>query len=81
MSHACTAWGYGRRMEEAQSVLERLERIRALDGAGAAPGELLDELRGLLAEAEAWVGAEGGEAGEDAVARLRKSLSDDMIAV
>jgi hypothetical protein len=68
-------------MEEAQSVLERLERIRALDGAGAPAGELLDELRELLAEAEAWVGAEGGEAGEGAVGRLRTSLSSDMIAV
>ena len=81
MSHACALRGYGRCMEEARSLLERLERIRALDGAGAPSGELLDELRELLAEAEAWVGAEGGEAGEDAVARLRKSLSSDMIAV
>ena len=81
MSHACALRGYGRSMDEAQSVLERLERIRALDGAGASPGELLDELRELLAEAEAWVGAEGGEAGGHAVARLRKSLSRDMIAV
>jgi hypothetical protein len=68
-------------MEDAQPVLERLERIRALDGAGAPPGELLAELRALLVEAEAWAGAEGGEAGEDAVARLRESLSHDMIAV
>ena len=44
-------------------------------------GELLDELRALLAEAQAWAGVEGGEAGEDAVARLRESLSHDMIAV
>jgi hypothetical protein len=68
-------------MDEAQSVLERLERIRALDGAGAPAGELLDELRELVAEAEAWVGAEGGDAGEDAVGRLRTSLSGDMIAM
>ena len=81
MSHAFAAPGYGRSMDEAQSVLERLERVRALDRAGAPAGELLDELRALLAAAEAWAGAEGGEAGEDAVARLRKSLSHDMIAV
>lgn len=58
-----------------------LERIRSLDGAGASARELLDELRALLAEAEAWAGAEGGEVGEDAVARLRESLTHDMIAV
>jgi hypothetical protein len=81
VSHAYAAPGYGGAMDEARSVLERLERIRALDGAGAPVGELLDELRALLAEAQAWAGAEGGEAGEDAVARLRESLSHDMIAV
>jgi len=68
-------------MDEAQPVVERLERIRSLDGAGASARELLDELRALLAEAEAWAGAEGGEVGEDAVGRLRESLTHDMIAV
>jgi hypothetical protein len=68
-------------MDEARSVLERLERVRALDGAGAEPGELLVELRALLAEAENWAAAEGGDAGERAVARLRDSLAHDMIAV
>ena len=34
------------------SVLARLDRIGALDRSGAAPGELLAELRGLLCEAE-----------------------------
>lgn len=68
-------------MDEAQPVLERLDRIRLLDEAGASARELLDELRALLAEAEAWAGAEGGEAGEEAVGRLRESLTHDMIAV
>ena len=40
-------------MEEAR-VLARLDRIDALDREGAAPGELLAELRGLLREAEEW---------------------------
>ena len=40
-------------MEEAR-VLARLDRIDALDREGAAPGELLAELRGLLREAESW---------------------------
>ena len=38
-------------MDEAR-VLARLDRIDALDRTGAAPGELLAELRGLLGEAE-----------------------------
>ena len=38
-------------MDEAR-VLARLDRIDALDREGAAPGELLAELRGLLGEAE-----------------------------
>ena len=48
-SLASTAWTKPR-------VLERLDRIEALDRTRAAPGELLAELRGLLCEAEA-VGA------------------------
>ena len=34
------------------NVLARLDRIGALDRSGAAPGELLAELRDLLCEAE-----------------------------
>ena len=41
-------------MEPTDAVLARLDRIGALDRSGAAPGELLAELRGLLREAEAW---------------------------
>ena len=66
-------------MEEARKVIERLERIEALDRATADPAELLAEVRGLLHDAEAWVRVEGGEAGEDAVARLRTALARDMI--
>ena len=68
------------RVEESQAVLERLERIEALDRAGAGPTELLGELRALLAEAEAWSHTEGGEAGESAVENLRVALARDMIA-
>ena len=66
-------------MEEARKVIERLERIEALDRAAADPVELLAEVRGLLHDAEAWVRMEGGETGEDAVARLRSALARDMI--
>ncbi len=66
-------------MEEARKLIERLERIEALDRATADPAELLAEVRGLLHDAEAWVRVEGGAAGEDAVARLRSALARDMI--
>lgn len=68
-------------MDEARAVLERLERIEALDRAGADRPTLLTELRGLLADAEAWSEAEGGDAGESAVDNLRSALARDMIAV
>ncbi len=35
-------------------MLSRLERIEALDRANAEPGVLLDELRQLVREVEAW---------------------------
>jgi hypothetical protein len=73
--------GYGRQMEEARRVLERLDRIESMQKADAGPAELLAELRALLTEAEEWARAEGGAAGEHAAARLRASLSRDMIAV
>jgi hypothetical protein len=67
-------------MEESQAVLDRLERIEALDRVGAGRSELLAELRALLGEAEEWSRAEGGDAGECAVEQLRVALARDMIA-
>jgi hypothetical protein len=61
-------------MDESRAVLERLARIEALDAAAAPAGLLLDELRALLVEAEAWSRREGGDAGERAVAELRRAL-------
>jgi hypothetical protein len=58
-------------MDEAHAVLERLERIEALERAGAPGADLVAELRALVGEAEAWSRAEGGEAGERAVDDLR----------
>ena len=66
-------------MEEARSVLERLDRIETMRRANAGPAELLGELRVLLREAEEWVAVEGGDAGVTAVGRLRDSLARDMI--
>ena len=66
-------------MEEARSVLERFERIESMRRANAGPVELLEELRALIREAEAWVREEGGDAGSAAVGRLREALARDMI--
>ena len=75
-------------MDEARAVLERLERIEALDRAGAARDVLLAELRALMVEAEAWAQSEGGDAGQRAADCLRSALeacgeqsARDMIAV
>jgi hypothetical protein len=68
-------------MEEARRVLERLERIDALDRAHVGPAELLAEVRGLLQDAEAWVRVEGGDAADGAVSRLREALARDAAVV
>ena len=82
-------------MEEAR-VLARLDRIDALDREGAAPGELLAELRGLLREAETWTRQqreqrgeqrrepENGQAAtgnEEVIGRLRTALARDIIGM
>jgi hypothetical protein len=68
-------------MEEARQVLARLARIEELDRAGASSDVLLAELRLLLSDAEQWARREGGEAGADAVAKLRAALARELIAV
>ncbi len=66
-------------MEEAHSVLERLDRIETMRRANAGPAELLGELRVLLHEAEVWVTAEGDDSSVTAVGRFRESLVRGMI--
>ncbi len=61
-------------MDESHAILERLERIEALDRAGVGPTDLVEELRALLVEAEAWSRQEGGDAGAKAVEELRVAL-------
>ena len=65
-------------MEATEAVLARLDRIGTLDRSGAAPGELLGELRGLLREAEAWSARATAETpssdGEEVVGRQRTAL-------
>jgi hypothetical protein len=61
-------------MDEARAVLGRLERIEALDRDGAAPAELLGELRALVREAEAWARRERDDDATAAVDRCRAAL-------
>jgi hypothetical protein len=68
-------------MDEARAVLGRLERIEALERAGTAPPALLDELRELVREAEAWARVEGDERARTAVAACADSLTSEMIAM
>jgi hypothetical protein len=69
-------------MDEARSVLRRLDRIEHLDREGAPPALLLTELRALVAEAEAWVRVEAGrtDVAEGAIERLRRAVSDEVQA-
>ena len=65
-------------MDEARRVLARLERIEELQRGDAPPASLLDELRALLHEAEAWAKTERDvpETALDAVSRSRQMLED-----
>ena len=58
-------------MDEARTVLARLERIDELEARGAPPGALLAEVRVLLAEAEEWLEVEPGGAQRAAAALTR----------
>jgi hypothetical protein len=49
-------------MDEARRVIERLERIEALQQAEAPAAALLAEVRQLLSDGEAWLAAEGNGA-------------------
>jgi hypothetical protein len=63
-------------MEEARQVLERLERIKQLERAQAPAGELVEELRELVREAETWLRSEPEPAGAvAALARCRTALA------
>jgi hypothetical protein len=66
-------------VDEAVAVLERLDRVERLRREGAPAGELLEELRALLAEAEDWARLEGGVEGENAVRRMRSALEQGFV--
>jgi hypothetical protein len=59
-------------------VMERLERIEALQRADAPAAALLAEVRKLLCEGEAWLVAEGPRGGDAlaALGRCRGSVED-----
>ena len=57
---------------EAGIVLRRLERIETLERRRASAEEVLQELRELVREAEAWARLEGDGRARDAVVKLRE---------
>lgn len=59
-------------MDEARTVLARLRRIDALQRERAGACAVLAEVEQLLAEARAWLEAEGG-GGEEAAAALDRA--------
>jgi hypothetical protein len=68
-------------MDEARAVMQRLERIEALDRERADPRTLMAELRELVREAEDWARAEGDERAEAAVELYKEAMADDIVHV
>ena len=60
-------------------MLARLERIEALERRGARAPELLDELRSLVREAEAWARLEGDARAAEAVERCADALGASIL--
>jgi hypothetical protein len=69
-------------VDEARTVLERLERIDDLDARGAPPGALLAEVRVLLAEAEEWLEVEpvGTQRAAAALTRCHAAFAHAAVA-
>jgi hypothetical protein len=67
-------------MDEARSVLNRLDRIERLEQQGASAAALVAELRSLVSEAEAWVRIERAPTrrAEGAIERLREALDETL---
>jgi hypothetical protein len=65
-------------MDEARAVIDRLERIELLERDGAPPTVLLEELRGLVREAETWARLEHDERATAAVERCDCALAQPV---
>jgi hypothetical protein len=64
-------------MDEAAKVIDRLARIQTLDRAASSPSRLLDELRALVTEAEAWARLEGDLRARSAITKLREEAGKE----
>jgi hypothetical protein len=62
-------------VDEARAVIDRLARIELLERDGAPPAVMLEELRGLVRDAEEWVRIEGDGRAEEVVSRCEAALS------
>jgi len=62
-------------VDEARAVIDRLDRIEALERDGAPPGVLIEELRGLVQAAEEWARAEQDERAAAAAERCAEGLA------
>ena len=65
-------------MDEARAVIDRLERIEVLERDGAPPAVMLEELRGLVRDAEAWARIDGDERAREAVERCDAALAQSV---
>jgi len=59
-------------------VIDRLERIEVLERDGAPPAVMLEELRGLVRDAEAWARIDGDERAREAVERCDAALAQPV---
>jgi len=59
-------------------VIDRLERIEVLERDGAPPAVMLEELRGLVRDAEAWARIDGDERAREAVERCDAALAQSV---
>jgi len=59
-------------------VIDRLERIEVLEREGAPPAVMLEELRGLVRDAEAWARIDGDERAREAVERCDAALAQPV---
>jgi hypothetical protein len=66
------------RVDEARAVIDRLERIDVLERDGAPPAVLLEELRGLVHDAEVWARLERDERAAAAVERCDAALAQPV---